>query len=110
VAHDWLAAGDADAMLVISAEAAGDTARRVLEALALEAPEQGALAVLLLAAPPAGAPNLLGPTLNAELLDRAFAVTPEKEAEITGPAGLQRLCQAAGLPGSGAFGTVRAPE
>jgi 3-oxoacyl-[acyl-carrier-protein] synthase II len=110
VAHDWLAAGDADAMLVISAEAAGDTARRVLEALALEAPEQGALAVLLLAAPPAGAPNLLGPTLNAELLDRAFAGTPEKDAEITGPAGLQRLCQAAGLPGSGAFGTVRAPE
>jgi 3-oxoacyl-[acyl-carrier-protein] synthase-1/3-oxoacyl-[acyl-carrier-protein] synthase II len=110
VARDWLAAGDADAMLVVSAEATGDTARRVLEALALEPPAQGALAVLLLAATPAGAPNLLGPTLNAQLLDQAFPVSLGKDAEITGLAGLQRLCHAAGLPSSGAFGTVRAPE
>lgn len=110
VACDWLAAGDADAMLVVSAEAVGDTARRVLEALALEAPAPGALAVLLLAAPPASAPKALGPDLNASLLDQAFSARPEKDAEILGLAGLERLCQAAGLPGSGAFGTVRAPE
>jgi 3-oxoacyl-[acyl-carrier-protein] synthase-1/3-oxoacyl-[acyl-carrier-protein] synthase II len=110
VASDWLTAGDADALLVVSAEVAGETARRVFRALALEPPPQGALAVLLLAAPPAGAPNLLGPPLDPRLLDRAFALGPDKDAKITGQLGLERLCLQAGLPGSGAFGTVRAPE
>jgi 3-oxoacyl-[acyl-carrier-protein] synthase-1/3-oxoacyl-[acyl-carrier-protein] synthase II len=109
VALDWLAAGDADAILVVSAEAIGDTARRVLEALGLEPPAPGALA-LLLATPPASAPNGLGPILNAALLDQAFSASLGKNAEIRGLAGLEGLCQAAGLPGSGAFGTVRAPE
>ena len=110
VANDWLTAGDADALLVISAEAAGETARRVFRALALEPPPQGALAVLLVAAPPAGAPNRLGPALTPQLLDQAFALGTDKDAKITGQVGLERLCQHASLPGSGAFGTVRPPE
>jgi hypothetical protein len=110
VARDWLEAGDADALLVIGAEATGETVRRVFRALALEPPPQGALALLLVAAPPAGAPNWLGVALTPELLDRAFALPPGKDAEMAGQAGLERLCQQAGLPGSGAFGTVRAPE
>jgi 3-oxoacyl-[acyl-carrier-protein] synthase-1/3-oxoacyl-[acyl-carrier-protein] synthase II len=110
VARDWLEAGDADALLVIGAEATGETVRRVFRALALEPPPQGALALLLVAAPPAGAPKWLGVALTPELLDRAFALPPGKDAEMAGQAGLERLCQQAGLPGSGAFGTVRAPE
>lgn len=108
VARDWLAAGDADAMLVVSAEAIGPTAQRVLEALGLEPPAQGASAVLLLAAPPAGAG--LGPTLDEPLLARGFADPAGKATKMAGPAGLRRLCQAAGLPSPGAFGTVRPPE
>jgi 3-oxoacyl-[acyl-carrier-protein] synthase-1/3-oxoacyl-[acyl-carrier-protein] synthase II len=108
VARDWLAAGDADAMLVVSAEEIGPTARRVLDALGLETPQQGASAVLLVAAPPGGAG--LGPSLDGPLLARGFPDLAEKAAKMAGPAGLQRLCQAAGLPSPSAFGTVRAPE
>lgn len=103
VALDWLAAGDADAMLVVSAEDTGATARRVLETLGLEPPEPGAMAVLLAVAP-------LGPLLDGRLMGRAFPAEAEKGAKTHGSLALQQLCEAAGLPSPGAFGTVRAPE
>jgi 3-oxoacyl-[acyl-carrier-protein] synthase-1/3-oxoacyl-[acyl-carrier-protein] synthase II len=99
VACDWLAAGDADAMLVVSAEHAGDTARQALGALGLEAPESGGLAVVL-------SSTGSGATLTSELLGRMA----QKQAQDRGLSTLQALCLAAGLPSSVGFGTVRPPE
>jgi 3-oxoacyl-[acyl-carrier-protein] synthase-1/3-oxoacyl-[acyl-carrier-protein] synthase II len=100
VACDWLAAGDADAMLVVSAEQSGDTARQALAALGLEAPEPGALAVLLSA-------TAQGPVVARDLLE---VVAARKRPQDHGFSLLQALCSAAGLPSPGGFGTVRAPE
>ncbi|MDF3072134.1 MAG: hypothetical protein K0R38_7735 [Polyangiaceae bacterium] len=50
VARDWLRAGDADAMLVVAAEHAGEGARVVLDALGVALPN-GARALLLTAEP-----------------------------------------------------------
>jgi hypothetical protein len=101
VACDWLSAGDAEAMLVVGAEQAGGTARRSLSARGLASPEQGAFAVLLSGAPPG---ILLGEPLLARA--RSLALQPEN----LGFRGLQAWCSAAGLPGPGAFGSVRPPE
>ncbi len=101
VARDWVAAGDADAMLVVGAEQAGPTAARVLAAVGLAAPETGGFA-LLLAATPAGA-----------LIDDALLAIREVPAEGSQNAGFRRLeawARAAGLPGPSGFGSVRPPE
>jgi 3-oxoacyl-[acyl-carrier-protein] synthase-1/3-oxoacyl-[acyl-carrier-protein] synthase II len=99
VACDWLAAGDADAMLVVSAEHAGATSRQALGALGLEPPESGALAVVL-------SSNGSGPTVTSELLGRVG----QKHLQDRGLSVLRALCAAAGLPSSVGFGTVRPPE
>jgi len=101
VACDWLSAGDAEAMLVVGAEQAGGTARRALGARGLACPEQGAFALLLSSSPPG---ILLGERLLARA--RSLALQPEN----LGFRGLQAWCRAAGLPGPGAFGSVRPPE
>lgn len=101
VARDWLAAGDVDAMLVIAAESGGPTSRRVLAACGLTPPPRGALALLLSVEPP-GLP-----------LHELLASRPSREPgapQMLGFQALEALCQAAGLPGSSAFGSVRPPE
>jgi 3-oxoacyl-[acyl-carrier-protein] synthase-1/3-oxoacyl-[acyl-carrier-protein] synthase II len=99
VAHDWLTAGDADAMLVVSAEQAGGTTGQALEALGLAAPATGAFAVLLSTTGP-------GPVLTRESIGQAV----QNQQQDGGSAALRGLCSAAGLPGRVGFGTVRAPE
>ena len=103
-ACDWVTAGDADAMLVIAAEQVGLTSRAVLAALGLSAGEQGARAVVLSAEP-------LGPVLSEALIERAWeAAADPVTGENAGFRGLMAVCEAAGLPDSGGFGSVRAPE
>jgi 3-oxoacyl-[acyl-carrier-protein] synthase II len=101
VAYDWLSAGDADWMLVVGAEQAGQTARRALLACGLGCPEQGAFALLLSTAPTG---KLVGPELRG--LARSLALDPKN----LGFRQLEAWCRAAGLPGPGAFGSVRPPE
>ena len=90
VARDWLAAGDADAMLVLTAENAGDVATQVLRAVGISPPSSSAQGVLLTR-------TAYGPAL-AEI------------AEIGDFESLLRAEAAAGLPGPKAFGSVRPPE
>jgi 3-oxoacyl-[acyl-carrier-protein] synthase-1/3-oxoacyl-[acyl-carrier-protein] synthase II len=92
VARDWLAAGDADAMLVIAADYPGPTTRRVLEAAGLGGGEPAAVGLLLSVGP-------TGPELD---------LGPDRD--IAGVSGLVALARAAGLPGAEAFGSVRPPE
>lgn len=99
VAHDWLAAGDADAMLVVSAEHAGSTTSRALEELGLAAPPSGAFAVLLSTTGP-------GPVLTRDSIGQAA----QKQPQEGGSMALRAFCSAAGLPGPVGFGSVRAPE
>jgi len=101
VARDWLAAGDADALLVVAAEQAGSTARLALEAQGLPALEQGSFALLLATAPG-------GPLLDEKLVARAGGLC--QRPENVGFRGLEAFCRAAGLPGPGGFGSVRPPE
>jgi 3-oxoacyl-[acyl-carrier-protein] synthase-1/3-oxoacyl-[acyl-carrier-protein] synthase II len=101
VARDWIAAGDADAILVVVAEPGGATAQRCLSALGIAARPAGALA-LLLAAEPAGRP--LDAALLQEAQNRAH-VAPEQAFGALGG-----LVLALGLPNPEAFGSVRPPE
>jgi 3-oxoacyl-[acyl-carrier-protein] synthase II len=101
VARDWVAAGDADAMLVVGAEQAGTTASRVLEARGLALPEHGSFAVLLAAAP------------EGLLIDAAPLAVGENRAEGSENLGFRALeawARAVGLPGPRGFGSVRPPE
>jgi 3-oxoacyl-[acyl-carrier-protein] synthase II len=90
VARDWLAAGDADAFLVVAAEQAGSTADRALQAQGLPPLEQGSFALLLATAPE-------GPLFDEELVARARKLV--QEPGNLGFRGLQAFCRAAGLPG-----------
>lgn len=90
VARDWLAAGDADAMLVLAAEHAGAAADQVLQASGVATPSSGAVALLLTR-------GAFGPALP-------------KGVEIEDFERLLRWAHAAGLPGPEAFGSVRPPE
>jgi len=101
VARDWLAAGDADAFLVVAAEQAGSTARQALEARGLPELEQGSFALLLATTP-------AGPLLGDELMARARQLSGAPEN--AGFRALEVFCRAAGLPGPGGFGSVRPPE
>lgn len=92
VARDWLAAGDADAMLVIAAEQAGASSQKVVEAVGAESVGSAAVALLLSVAPE-------GPELE---LGTARAVE--------GVYGLVTWAGEVGLPGAEAFGSVRRPE
>lgn len=92
VARDWIAAGDADAMLVIAADYAGPTTRRVLQAAGLGVGEPAAVGVLLCA-------ETRGPELDLG-----------SGPDIIGVSGLVAWARAAGLPGAEAFGSVRPPE
>jgi 3-oxoacyl-[acyl-carrier-protein] synthase-1/3-oxoacyl-[acyl-carrier-protein] synthase II len=101
VARDWLAAGDADVALVIAAEQAGPTSRRVFEARGLEPPSSGASALLLGCVPH-------GPALDSGLL-----TSLREAAQAAGAAGFAAFPafgRAAGLPSPEAFGSVRPPE
>ena len=95
VGRDWVASGDADAMLVVVAEQSGPTAQRALEAVGVLPFEQAAVALLLCSA-------AYGPAL-----DRALSASPAETPKICGVAGLVSWADAAGLPGPGAFGSVR---
>jgi hypothetical protein len=66
----------------------------------VEAPEPGALAVLLSA-------TAQGPVVAGDLLE---VVAARKQPQDQGFSLLQALCAAAGLPSPDGFGTVRAPE
>lgn len=101
VAGDWLAAGDADAFLVVAAEQDGTTAREALQAQGLPGLEQGSFALLLATTP-------RGLLLDKALLNRARALI--EPPQNVGFRGLEAFCTAAGLPGPGAFGSVRPPE
>ncbi len=101
VARDWLAAGDADALLVVAAEQAGSTARQALEARGLTAPDQGGVALLLATAP-------AGRILDDSLLVDARRLV--RERGNSGFRGLEAFCRAVGLPGPGGFGSVRPSE
>jgi 3-oxoacyl-[acyl-carrier-protein] synthase II len=101
VARDWIAAGDAEAMLVVAAEQVGQTSRRALASFGIDGLEQGAQAVLLAAAS-------AGPALDEALIERATAAG--LHPENPGFRGLEALREVAGLPGSVAFGSVRPPE
>ncbi|HEY6081572.1 MAG TPA: beta-ketoacyl synthase N-terminal-like domain-containing protein [Polyangiaceae bacterium] len=101
VACDWLAAGDVDAVLVLAAEHVGPTSARVLAASGIPALEQGARGLLLAVAPG-------GPRVDAELLARLPG--GRDSLENLGFRAFEAVCQAAGLPGSAAFGSVRRPE
>jgi hypothetical protein len=106
VARDWLAAGDADAMLVIAAEHTGSTARRALAAQGVPALEPGSFAVLLATA--VDGVRLRGPRLDDALI--AGARDASQLPENSGFRSLEAFCRAAGLPGPGGFGSVRPPE
>jgi 3-oxoacyl-[acyl-carrier-protein] synthase II len=97
VARDWVAAGDADAMLVVGVEQAGATARQALEAGGVAPPEQGSFALLLATTP--GGP----------LIDD-LALAHGRDWQNGAFRGLEAWARAAGLPGPGAFGSVRPPE
>jgi 3-oxoacyl-[acyl-carrier-protein] synthase II len=101
VARDWLAAGDAEALLVIAAEQAGSTARLALEGRGVTPPEQGSFALLLATA-------AAGPLLDEPLLESARRLS--REPGNVGFRGLEAFCRAVGLPGPGGFGKVRPPE
>ena len=101
VARDWVAAGDADAMLVVAAEQTGAAARSSLERLGIPVLEQGALSVLV-------STTAMGPVLDEALIERATQAA--HDPENIGFRGLGALCQAASLPGFSAFGSVRPPE
>jgi hypothetical protein len=101
VASDWIAAGDADVMVVIAAEHSGEIARAALGAHGIQAPSSGARAVLLTAR--AG-----GPPLSAALLAAAENLDISREPSAGAP--LLGLACAAGLPESARFGSVRPPE
>jgi nucleotide-binding universal stress UspA family protein len=103
VARDWLAAGDADALLVVAAEQAGSTAGRALAALGLVPPGAGSFGLLLTIAAAPG-----GQLLDEELLRSARALADEPGNE--GFRALAAWARAAGLPGPGGFGSVRPPE
>lgn len=98
VARDWLAAGDAEAVLVIAAEAAGPTSERALRSRGIQPAGQGACALLL-------STSGSGPLVDAELLGRARAAAPNPDFRA-----LQALRRAAGLPDPSGFGSVRPPE
>jgi 3-oxoacyl-[acyl-carrier-protein] synthase-1/3-oxoacyl-[acyl-carrier-protein] synthase II len=100
VARDWVAAGDADAMLVLSVEHVGAAAEQALAALGLPPPSSGSFGLLLTA-------REAGPVVSPELLEAAFLAGQPVKA---GFVGLEALVAAAGLPSPVAFGTVRAPE
>lgn len=100
VARDWVAAGDADAMLVVAVEQVGPTSQRALESQGITGLEQGALALLVTAAE-------VGPQLDEALIERAAEAPVPRN---TGFSWLQALGAAAGLPRSGGFGSVRPPE
>ncbi len=100
-ARDWVAAGDADAMLVIAAEQVGSTSRAALASHGIPALEQGAIALVLSARPE-------GPELHEGLIEQVRRqLGPGKTA---GFRGLEAFGAAARLPGSGGFGSVGAPE
>jgi len=101
VACDWIAAGDAEAVLVIAAEQVGGTSGAALAALGLPPVEQGGLAVLVSALP-------VGRVLHESLIEQVR--TGSRADENVGFHGLAALCRAAGLPHSEGFGSVRAPE
>lgn len=101
VASDWIAAGDADAMLVIGAEQVGVTSEKALGAQDVQPLEQGGLAVLLSAQP-------FGPVVPPRLIEELREAPAT--AEMSGFRGLLALCRAAGLPESARFGSVPAPE
>jgi 3-oxoacyl-[acyl-carrier-protein] synthase-1/3-oxoacyl-[acyl-carrier-protein] synthase II len=101
VARDWIAAGDADAMLVVVAEQVGNTSRRALTSRGIGELEQGARALLLAA-------TAAGPALDEALIERATeaALHPKNPGFLA----IEALCRVAGLPSSVAFGSVRPPE
>ncbi len=105
VAQDWVASGDADAMLVVAAEEAGPAATPVLAALGLAPPETGAVAVVI----GAGA---YGPALERSRLEAAWA-----RLQAEGSVGWGDLETVLGAPASfvdlpdwAGFGSVRPPE
>jgi 3-oxoacyl-[acyl-carrier-protein] synthase II len=105
-AHDWIAAGDADAMLVVAAELAGDASRRALAAAGTEPPEAGAFAILLTS-------RALGSELEQPRRAGSSAASQLAAAPSLGMCGfrgLEAFARAAGLPRPSAFGSVRAPE
>jgi hypothetical protein len=101
VAGDWIAAGDADAMLVIAAEHTGLVSRAALVPHGVSQPPSGARAVLLTAGPS-------GPPLTRALLEAAEKLGISSEPSAGAP--LWGLARAAGLPESVGFGSVRSPE
>jgi 3-oxoacyl-(acyl-carrier-protein) synthase len=101
VACDWIAAGDAEALLVVAAEQAGPTSTLALSALGLVPPRQGAFAVLLSSKP-------MGAELNEATLAQARRLAQAPESRDFG--GLPAFCREAGLPGPGTFGRVPPPE
>lgn len=103
VALDWLAAGDADAFVVVAAEHAGVTSARALGAAQIGAPTSGGMALVL-------STSAGGPELSASLL---VSARDQGRARAGGRApfmALAALCAAAGLPAPDGFGTVRLPE
>jgi 3-oxoacyl-[acyl-carrier-protein] synthase-1/3-oxoacyl-[acyl-carrier-protein] synthase II len=101
VAHDWVAAGDADAMLVIAAEETGSVSAEVLTACGFSPGAQGAYALVLGSA---GS----GPALDWwDLMEAKGRATAEKAVSF---AALEEFAKQACLPGRAGFGKVRAPE
>jgi 3-oxoacyl-[acyl-carrier-protein] synthase II len=92
VARDWLAAGDADTMLVVAAEHAAESARPVVEAAGLRPAPSGAVGLWLTLAPEGLRLGELGPVAGE------------------GVYGLVDWARRVGLPGAEAFGSVPRPE
>jgi 3-oxoacyl-[acyl-carrier-protein] synthase II len=101
VARDWIAAGDADALLVVAAEQAGPTSGQALSGLGLKPPPAGAFAVLL-------SSTELGPLLVEAHFVKALELAEDPKNGDWG--GLPAWARAIGLPGGGAFGSVPPPE
>jgi len=101
VARDWVAAGDADALLVVAAEQAGPTSAQALSSVGLTPPREGAFALLLSSAP-------VGPELDEPRLAQARELAKSPENREFG--GLTAFCRAVGLPGPEGFGSVPPPE
>lgn len=90
VAHTWIAAGDARAMLVVVAEQTGSTASQALGARGVGPRSELGFAVVLSDQP-------LGPVVDERELARARAMIAA--AEVQGFVGLEAWSQAANLPG-----------
>jgi 3-oxoacyl-[acyl-carrier-protein] synthase II len=100
-ARVWISAGDADAMLVIAAEAVGPSSHRALQEVGVTQLEQGAVAVLLAA-------SSEGPAVEQVIRSQGPGLAASAGNE--GFAGLLAFARAAHLPGPEAFGSVRPPE